>query len=436
MVRFLICVLVIVMPLVCSGFQLAEDVEPLDPFLEVETEQAAFLQQNENMLRVELKSYFQQNRLKQQHPFNPSNEDIFVDAKQVNIMDFTVVSSWDNNWSMKIRQDLRYQNESVESNLANSDIEPNQSTLLEGLLRYKSDDNRLGIELGRNKPQWSTGISFDIANILQPQRSQPYIDVDSVTSYQGWDMISTQYIDEHWSIGGYIVESESPFLTGDRELVVRFAYQGDNSVSILLNQVEGADLTYAATWSRLLSDNIVFRSEWTLHDYRLSNSLNLEESKSYQRLMTGIAITFASGWSLFAEYLYNEHGASPAEWRELTLETMLAAQRLRMEQSNNLAQDFSLTFSGLDFINQGWLRKNYFSLLMRSQEVSDDWLWMFSLQSSLDDDSLLFRFETAKNLSDNLSIRFQGELFDGCELCEYGLNPNQSTMRMVFSWLF
>lgn len=436
MVKLSIWVLGVAILSVSSDFALGKDDEPLDPFQQGETENSPFLQQNGNIFRVELKSYFQQNRLKQQHPFNPSSEDIFVDARQVNIMDFSVASSWNNNWSMKIRQDIRYQKESVESDLTNSEIESNQTTLLEGVVQYKSDDSRFGMELGRSKPQWSTGISFDIANLLQPQRSQPYIDVDSITSHQGWDMISSQYIGEHWSIGGYIVKSESPYLEGDKELVVRLAYQGDNSVSILLNQIEGAGVAYAATWSRLLTDKIVFRSEWTLHDYRLSNSLNLEGSKTYQRLMTGFAVTFTSGWSLFAEYLYNEHGASPVEWRELTSETMLAAERLRMEQSNNPAQDFTVAFSGLDFISQGWLRKNYFSLLMRSQEVTDDWVWMFSLQSSLDDDSLLFRFETAKNINDNLSVRFQGELFDGCELCEYGLNPNQSTMRMVFSWLF
>ena len=427
------------MPQVFAAEQVVNDIEPKDPFAEnaFESEQVLWQEQRiKTQFRMELKSYYQQNNLKSNYPFNPTTEDLFANTTQMSNLDVSFNASWSDNWSTRVRQDLRYENSSIDNTSSQQESQKQTSTLLEGVVQYQSDNKKLNIIGGRNKPQWSTGINFDIANILQPQRSQPYIDVDAALTNKGWDMLATQYIKGQWSFGGYLIRSESPFLEADTELVLRLARQGNNSISFLIKQIEHSKLTYAATWSRLLSDSVSLRSEWTYHDYRVSNYLNSQQDKAYQRLMTGLGINFDNGWSLYAEYFYNQHGASAQEWRELTETSMLAAERIRNEQSISISEDYLQAFSGVDFVSQGWLRKNYFSLLMRSQEDFDSWQWMVSLQASLDDSSSLFRFETNKSFTNNLSLRIQGEIFEGCDLCEYGLNPNQSTLRMVLSWLY
>jgi len=67
-----------------------------------------------------------------------------------------------------------------------------------------------------------------------------------------------------------------------------------------------------------------------------------------------------------------------------------------------------------------------------------DGLWQYrqSVQLNLDDDSQLHRIELLKSWNANLTSRFQFEAYQGCGDCEYGLNPNENTLRAVFKWDF
>ena len=378
--------------------------------------------------RIELKGYYQDNNLRSDHPFNPG-KDLFSDAVKLISLDGQLENDWQNQWKTRARIYLRYLDDGKKN--------AGDSYLLEGLAQWQSKDRNLIIELGRSKPQWSNGYNYDIANMLQPQRSLPYIDQDNPLQSKGWDMVSGQYFTGPWSFSGYLVASESPYVDANTEAVLRLGYQQNDSFSLLLHKVEGHNLSFGATYSSLLTDSITFRAEWTRHSYRqMLSTLQIKQQSNYQRLVLGSTYTADSGWTLTGEYFYNEHGANKQEWEDLTVDAAASAERLRQNQSTNPAADYENTYAGLDLMSQGWVRERYFSLMFMSMESEDLWQLRLSSQISLDDGSQLHRIELLKSFSDNFSARLQWQNFNGCDLCEYGLNPSKNNVRLTGSWLF
>lgn len=392
----------------------------------------------ESRYRIEFKSYFQNNYLHEPHVFNPGIENLFSDSTRFIGLDARVDTNWTSHWHTRIRTFSRYQVENPEIFQAQNTEEMNNqnSWLLEGLVNWQSSDHSLNIELGRIKPQWSNGYNYDIANVLQPQRNRPFINQDDPLQSKGWDMFNLQYIFQRWSLAGYIVKSESPYFDSNFEGVLRIGYQGDNSLSLLLHKIEGSQLVWGATWSRLLNDSTSMRTEWTLHPYRQLEGVAEKDRDYYHRVVVGTTYTSDTGWSLITEYFYNQHGANEYEWRQLTENSAMAAQRLRTESSSNIGGDFNTAFSGLEFMRAGWLRENYLSVSYLSSESEELWQLRLSALLSVDDSSFLSRLEVLKSFNDHLSGRFQLERFDGCDLCEYGISPNNYTARLVISWLF
>ena len=437
-----------------AGDPFADDPFADDPFENQQVEKSS-----NHQSRVELKSYYQDNKLRGDHPFNPGAVQFNETIKFISL-DVALESDWQNQWKTRARIYHRYLAEEANEEANEATDEKSKDTsdsyLLEGLLQWQSKDGNLVIELGRSKPQWSNGYSYDIANMLQPQRTLPYIDQDNPLQSKGWDMVSGQYFAGPWSYAGYLVSSDNPYVDADLEVVLRLGYQQDDSFSLLLHKIDGQDPSFGATYSSLLTDSITFRAEWTRNSYRQmlhlqmnslqvnslqmnslqTNPLQIKQKSNYQRFVVGSTFTADAGWSLTGEYFYNGHGASEQEWKNLTVDAAASAERLRQNQSSDPQTDFNNAFAGLNFMGQGWLRERYVSLMFMSMESEDLWQLRLSSQLSLDDDSQLHRLELLKSFSDNLSARLQWQRFNGCELCEYGLNPSKSTVRLTASWLF
>jgi hypothetical protein len=407
---------------------------PDDPFASQEADLLIEAKSSIHDIRTELKGYYQYNSLREYHPFNPYlNDTQWLDDSKKNLgLDIAVESNWSTRWTSRIRAFSRYQSFDREK------PDKKKSSLLEAAVRWNADNNRLNFELGRRKPQWSEGYSYDIANLLQPQRTKPYVDQDDPLQNKGWDMFSFQYIDESWSYSGFWVDSESEFYQSNSEFVLRLAYQGDHTASFILHQITYNQLAMAVTFGGLLSDNLSLRTEWTAHPYRQKMLITDSDvtNEYYQRLVIGANYTADSGWSLLVEMFHNQHGLSDSEWQQQSSVISAAALRIINEQSPDPAVDYGLAFSGFDYIRSGWLRKNYLSLLLTSIETENSWQLRLNNQLNIDDKSYLSRLELIKSINDNLSARFQIENFSGCDVCEYGLNPNESTSRIVFSWLF
>ncbi|WP_281557911.1 hypothetical protein [Thalassomonas sp. RHCl1] len=424
-----------------TGNSLGEDPFADDPFAADPFNNDPFVNEPvaENSVhqsRIELKSYYQDNKLRNSHPFNPG-EVKFADGITQVSLDVELESQWQSQWKTRARIYQRY----LQENLSGKNQDSSDSHLLEGLVQWQSDNRDLVIEAGRSKPQWSNGYSYDIANMLQPQRTLPYIDQDNALQSKGWDMISGQYFSGPWSFATYLVASDSRYLDADTEAVLRLGYQQDDAFSLLLHKIDGQDLSFGATYSSLLSDAITFRAEWTRHSYRQIeplqvNSWQTKDKSNYQRFVVGSTYTADTGWSLTGEYFYNGHGAGEKEWQNLTDDAKASAERIKQNQSSDPATDYNNAFAGLAFMGQGWLRERYLSVMFMSAESDNLWQLRLSSQISLDDDSQLHRFELLKSFTDNLSARLQWQVFNGCELCEYGLNPSKNNIRLTASYLF
>lgn len=402
-----------------------------DPFADPFTEEAIAIEDDIHQSRVELKSYYQNNNLRSNHPLNPGLS-LFNDDTRFVGLDASLESNWSDQWSTRGRVYSRYMVGS--SDLDNSDRY--DTYLLEGLLQWQSLDQNLVIELGRKTPKWSNGYNYDIANMLTPNRNLPNIDQDNPLQAKGWDMLSAQYYSGHWSLAGYLVKSDSESPNIDREAVVRLGYQNDHEFSFLVHKLDEGKLAYGATFSTLLGDETTFRAEWTRHPYRQLNLLDGQERSHYQRLVLGTTYAAVDGWSLTGEFFYNQHGASDSQWQQITTLAASSADLVRTGQSQNIGFDINQALAGIGLMGQGWSRQRYGSLMFMSEQSEDLWQLRLGTQISLDDSSKLHRIEVLKSINDNLSARLELQLFEGCDLCEFGLNPSQNNLRLTASWLF
>ena len=135
-----------------------------------------------------------------------------------------------------------------------------------------------------------------------------------------------------------------------------------------------------------------------------------------------------------AEYFNNQHGFSDQEWESFRSNTAGAVSRIK--QFVPEPTDYPATFDSLRVLGSGWLRQQYASLMFMSAETRSLWQYRLSTLVNLDDSSQLYRVEVMKSFGSHWVTRLQYERFNGCDQCEYGLNPNNQTARVVVSWLF
>lgn len=413
-----------------------------DPFLNDTTntktsekaeEESSVLDVGKHFSRVELKQYFQLNNRRDDHAFNPDLLSFPGHAWQTTL-DAGLDSRWNDNWRTSVRWLSRWHG-AEQSNTGQADTEL-EGDLLTANISYSKE--AWLIEAGRIKPQWSKGYNWDIANVLLPMRNRPYIDQDNPLQSKGWDMFAVHYMTGNWTVSGYAIDSDQDDYRGaesDLQAVMRVAYQGDISASFLVQHIDGVDPVFAATVSTLLDDETTFRAEWSAHPIRqLEQPLLVDADDYFHRFVFGSTYTAPAGWSLTTEYFYNQHGFSDSEWDVFRGST--AAAVTRIEQFQPQPTDYTLTFDSLTVLGTGWLRRQYASLMFMSAESRSLWQYRLSTLVNLDDSSQLYRAEVMKSYGSHLVTRLQYERFNGCDQCEYGLNPNKQTVRVVVSWLF
>ena len=392
-----------------------------DPFSTDQTEEQEE-STAEHQTRVEWKSFYQVSNERDNHPFNPGLVP-FSDYRRETMLDMNWSTRWNDQWRSKFR---------VYSSWHGSEVNTGFDTwLLEGSVQWQSDNRNWVVEAGRIKPQWSNGYNWDIANLLQPMRNRPYIDQDDPLQNKGWDMVSVQYFVDSWNFSGYVIDSDQ--VNADVEAVLRMAWQGAQSYSFLIHKVEGIKPAYAATFSTLLTDDMTIRAEWSAHPQRQIPFLKqaVDDKSYYHRWVVGTTFSHPEGWSLTAEYFNNQHGFDESEWDAFANATRESRINYLNQQANGA--DFEQLFGSLNVLRSGWMKKHYGSLMFMSAESEDLWSIRASIQASLDDGSQLHRIEILKSFSDAWTGRFQLEAFQGCDYCEYGLNPNEQTARLVIS---
>lgn len=397
------------------------------------TSEASIWDESTHFSRVELKQYFQLNNRRTDHAFNPNLLNFPGHSWQMTL-DASMDSRWNDNWRTSMRWLTRWRG-AEKSNSGQSETELD-GDLLTASINYSK--NEWLVEAGRIKPQWSKGYNWDIANVLLPMRNRPYIDQDNPLQSKGWDMFAVHYMTGNWTVSGYAIDSDKKDYRGaesDLQAVMRVAYQGDVSASFLIQHIDGVDPVFAATLSTLLNDETTFRAEWSAHPIRqLPRPTLVNAEDYYHRIVLGGTYTAPAGWSVTAEYFNNQHGFSDAEWDEFRGNTVAAVTRI--EQLMPQPTDYTLTFDSLNVLSAGWLRRQYASLMFMSAESRDLWQYRLSTLVNLDDSSQLYRAEVIKSFGSHLITRFQYERFNGCDQCEYGLNPNKQAARFVVSWLF
>ncbi len=401
----------------------AQTDEPVDPFANNLTDtKTTYLNQ------VSLQSYYQANTLNRNNLFNPGLTK-FPNYQHVSVVDWQLTSQWQSNYQVITRAIAQYD----QSNLA----EDSRASMLEGAIKWHSDDYRWQWQLGRIHTQWSTGFNWHLMNVLSPFRNRPYIDIDDPNQQKGWDMFTVKYQHNNWFYqlvaADYVTENDRHKL----QYVARFGYQGEHDFSLLIHKLPAQDINFAASYNKVLTDHITVRMQWSQSSLREQDTHVLIESindKHYQKFLAGIGYSFASGHELRLEYLNTEHGFREDEWNHITQQsTVSSTQITNMQGSNN---DYAYLGAALSSLGRGQLRRNYLYLSYTSPLSSQLWQYRQSIQLNMDDDSQLHRLAILKSWNNSLTSRLQVEAFNGCTQCEYGLTPNKHNIRIVLNWAF
>ena len=396
-------------------------------------------------------SYFQSNDINQNHAFNP-NLTQFNEDQKVTALDYGAKLNLEGSLAgLSARTRILVQYE-VQDLFASSDERRDSDELkaLEAYLNWYSKDYQWQVQAGRIKTEWSNGFNWNLTNLLRPYRDQPYSDQDDLLQQQGWNMAHLKYSQGPWFYQALVAELTDDDVTGvsyqaNQQYVLRLGYQGGADAELILHKLPGQATNYAISVSRLLGEATTLRAQWSLQHQRDQNatvlladynsaSFNQSDKSAWQQALLGIAYTTASGANYRLEYLHTEHGYSDAEWNYISRNSSTASSNI----SNGVGSgsDYSYISSSLASLNYAQLRQNYL-YFMYSSPLSDGlWQYRQSVQLNLDDDSQLHRLELLKSWNANLTSRFQLESYQGCSDCEYGLNPNENTLRAVFKWDF
>jgi len=400
---------------------------------------------------VSAMTYLQLNDINQDHAFNP-NLARFNEDKQLNALDYGAKLNLENRLAgLSARTRILAQYE-VQDLFSASDKRTDSDELkaLEAYLNWYSKDYQWQAQAGRIKTEWSNGFNWNLTNLLRPYRDQPYSDQDDLLQQEGWMMASLSRNQGDWFYQALVAELEDDDLTkvsyrANQQYVLRLGYQGGADAELILHKLPGQSLNYALSVSRLLTDAMTLRAQWSLQHQRNQatsslladyNGASFDESaqNAWQQVLLGAAYTTESGANFRLEYLHSEHGFSEGEWDYISSNSDTAFTNINSGLGSSA--DYAYMGSALDSLNYGQLRQNYL-YFMYSSPLSDGlWQYRQSVQLNLDDDSQLHRLELLKSWNANLTSRFQFEAYQGCSDCEYGLNPNENTLRAVFKWDF
>ena len=397
--------------------------EPVDPFANNSTDT-----KKEYLHQTSLQTYYQGNTLNRDNLFNPGLT-AFPNYQHVSVLDWQLTSQWQSNYQLTARAITQYD----KSNL----IEDSRVSMLEGAIKWHSDDYQWQWQLGRIHTQWSTGFNWHLMNVLSPYRNRPYIDIDNPNQQKGWDMFTIKYQYNKWFYqlvaADYVTKNNQHKL----QYVARLGYQGEHDFSLLIHKLPTQDINFAASYNKVLTDNITLRTQWSQSSLREQETRILTgniSDKHYQKLLLGIGYSLASGHDFRVEYLHTQHGFRQDEWNQIIQQSAISNTQIMKNQGNN--NDYSYLGAALSSLGRGQLRRNYLYLSYTSPLSSQLWQYRQSIQINMDDDSQLHRLAILKSWNNSLTSRLQVEAFTGCTQCEYGLTPNKHNIRFVLNWAF
>ena len=395
------------------------------------------------------KVYYQANDINQDHSFNP-NLTTFNENKQVMALDYGAKLTLNDIASGLTARTRLLAQYDVQNVFQSDDQEADELKALEAYLNWYSEDYQWQGQVGRIKTEWSNGFNWNLTNLLRPYRDQPYADQDDLLQQKGWNMASLSRNQGAWFYQALVAELEDNELTGTRyqanqQYVLRLGYQGGADAELILHKLPGQSVNYAVSISRLLSDAMTLRAQWSLQhqrDQKASelladyNGTSFDQSSqtAWQQVLLGVAYTAESGANFRLEYLHTEQGFSDGEWDYISKNSANAYSNI----TNGIGSsaDYAYITASLDSLNYAQLRQNYLYFMFTSPLSDGLWQYRQSVQLNLDDESQLHRMELLKSWNANLTSRFQFESYQGCRDCEYGLNPNENTLRAVFKWDF
>ncbi|BBM03087.1 hypothetical protein [Microbulbifer sp. GL-2] len=328
--------------------------------------------------------------------------------------------------------------------------------LLEGYFSSYTSSRRLGLNIGRMKPQWSNGYNWSPANLLKPVYDRPNLDTDDLTQQQGWDMAHLDLRYGDWNAGFYVAEVED---TLDRNLDFSFAgsdYQyalvlnreGNLDTRLVLHQLEGGDINAALGLSALARDNITLRFEGAWEQQReLSLATDMRyadlQDRGYLKAVLGAQVSLNDGWDITAEYLYNEHGYKAEEWDQVIEQVDFAKLKLADSsfsggdlQSVDAYTAFNFLIDSFGLLSVGQLRREYLFFMWGNTRVERKFQYRQSIQYNIDDQSQYHNLEFIQNWSEHFSTRLQAQVFTGCDSCEFGLIPSEHLIRLSFYYNF
>ncbi len=394
---------------------------PEDPFKAEQSTDTSVLQH-----QLSLKSYYQHNSINTDQAFNPGLTE-FNDTERLAMFNWQTKAQWSANFQGRIKTAI-YRKEDEKN-------DKNDALLQEAYLSWTSDSYAWQWQLGRIKTDWGNGFNWNLTNLLTPYKNRPYADLDDPEQQKGWDMLSLSYHTGNWHYNAVIADIEST--PGKKQTIARLSYLDGSDYNVIFHKLPNQGIDVAASYSTLINDAITIRAQWSrLHQRDQQTELlniNLDTS-TLQKFLFGGAYTTDSGLSVRLEYLKSQHGFDRQQWQAIEETSQQAYQDINSGQ----AQDADYTYLGhaLTSLQNGQLRQNYLYFLVSSQLTQNLWQYRQSVQINLDDNSQLHRAEVLKSWSDHLTSRLQFELFNGCNTCEYGLNPNNNSTRLVLNWAF
>jgi hypothetical protein len=284
--------------------------------------------------KTTIQTYLQANKTNNTQRFNPGLV-TFEQNKQLMVLDWQVKTHWQSNFQARARTIAQYQHSDIQSD---SDV-----TVLEAYLNWTSDDYTWQWQLGRIKTQWSTGFNWNLTNLLKPYRDRPYIDLDDPEQQKGWDMVTVKYSKNNWFyhvvIADFVTENQHYNQHHKQQYIARLGFQGSHDFSLLLHKQPKQKLNYAASYNRLITDDITMRFEWSLSQQREQETqvlLNKNESKQWQKYLVGAGYTVDSGHNFRIEYLNTQHGFTRNEWSEISQKSTAAFHNIINNQPSTI----------------------------------------------------------------------------------------------------
>lgn len=394
-----IALLLLCLPAVAAEF-------PDDPFAAENIEEHSPYQNHLSLL-----GYYQSNWVNSEHRFNPGLTK-FNDDNSLGVLQWQFKADWQSNWQANFNTALIWQDDT------------SKAKLLEGYLSYTSDDLAWRAQLGRVKTQWSNGYNWSLTNLIRPYRDRPYTDLDDPLQQQGWDMLNLSYGNDEWRTGIYIA---------DKQYSARLTHIGQSDYSFIIHKQAGEKASFASSFSTLLNEATTLRIEWNMQKQR-EQFLAVGQNDTLHKFVIGGSYTSDSGYNIRLEYLHNQHGFNTSEWRNV--EDLSAAAYNNVITGTATEQDYDYLGQSLSSLSNGQLRQNYLYLMLTTPTSENLWQYRQSVQYNTDDGSQLHRLELLKSFNDHFTARVQWEHFNGCNTCEYGLNPNKNNLRLVLKHVF